>query len=385
MSKIGILIDALHFGGVEKIAIRQVDALNKIGQEAELVILKRTDITDHPFSTSFQNVPLVFLDDRLPRLLKLNFKFPFFSFFSLYHLSYPLLLPWVIKKEEYRVIISHGTYTTFTAFTLKLIKKIPFFVLIWDPMEYILKKAYPRGVIRQLNFILLPLARLLDRLIISRAALIIVGGKSHIPYLKSLGAKKIKIIYPGVDAAPIFPSRRKNYILAVTSWNSGKRPEYNLEILEKLPQVSMTMAGNWHPRALQAQFKKLIKNKNLEERVKVTGPIEEKELKQFYSEARVFLQTNDDRGFGMPALEAAAHGCPFVIPMGQGVGELFKDGEDGFFTRERDTKTIISKIQLLLKDPREAERMGESGWQKVVNNYTWQKHAQKLATYLSRY
>ena len=39
--KIGVLIDRLNFGGVEKIAIEEVAALRKINEDAHLLILRR--------------------------------------------------------------------------------------------------------------------------------------------------------------------------------------------------------------------------------------------------------------------------------------------------------------------------------------------------------
>src|SRR3989344_2904303 len=92
----GIMLDALHAGGVEKIALNQTRALRKINPNTTLVVLRRTKLTDYPFQPLLDEIPVVFLDDRLPAFLKLSFKIPFFSFFSWYHFSYPLLLPWVV-------------------------------------------------------------------------------------------------------------------------------------------------------------------------------------------------------------------------------------------------------------------------------------------------
>lgn len=380
--KIGVLIDALHSGGVEKIAIRQVEALNKIGQEASLLVLKRTNVENYPYLDTLKTIHVVYLDDRLPRLFKLTFKFPFFSFFSLYHLTYSLFIPWVIKSSDASVFISHGTYTTFSAININKIKKLPYFVVIWDPISYIIKKVYTKGLVSNLKFILNPLATILDKLIVRNSAGVIVGGKPHIPYLKSLGAKKIFISYPGVDPAPTLNENRENTILAVTSWNSGKQPEYNLKILEKIPEAKMIFAGSWHPGALQAKFSEAVKKYNLEKRVEITGPLSEVDLNMFYGRCRVLLQTNDDRGFGMPALEAASQGCPFVIPQGQGVGELFTDGEDGFFTKERDTDAIVEKLNIVLKNHDLANKMGENGWKKVIEKYSWKKHAELLVGFI---
>ena len=122
--KIAILIDRLNVGGVEKIAIEEVKALIEEGEDAYLVILRRKGVINHAFKDLREGVPTIYLDDRLPLFLKFSFRFPVFHFFSFFHLSYPFLIPLVIKKKEFDYIIVHGTYTAFTAVALKKIKKI---------------------------------------------------------------------------------------------------------------------------------------------------------------------------------------------------------------------------------------------------------------------
>jgi glycosyltransferase involved in cell wall biosynthesis len=149
-------------------------------------------------------------------------------------------------------------------------------------------------------------------------------------------------------------------------------------MLRDLPDAKLIIAGSWYPESLLNRFKAKVVAANLEKRVEVTGPLPEQKLRELFTKAAVFLQISDDRGFGMAALEAASCGCPFIIPQHQGVGELFTDGVEGFITKEKDTKQILAKINLFLKDPDFAKQMGERAWKKVFENYTWEKHAQNL-------
>lgn len=376
--KIGILVDELHSGGVEKIALHQVDALSKQQAEVSLVVLRRIPLDNHPFGHLIKTIPIIYLDDRLPSWLKFSFKLPFFSFFSLFHLTYPLLIPFVVKKGEFDILVSHGTYTTFTASSLKIFKEINFVLMLWDPIYYILKKAYVQGPIYSLRFILLPLAKLIDKILTYQADAVLVAGGAHRDYLRTLGVNKIKVLYPGVEPIRQIGREKKNYILTVTSWNKGKQPLYNLDIIEAVPEAKLVLAGSWHPAKLESQVREEISKRGLQDRVEVTGSVSEERLRTLYSEARVFLQTNDDRGFGMAALEAAACGCVFLIPSGQGVGELFSEGAEGFFTKERDTQEIISKLKNLYQNNQLSQAMGERGWKKVVAHYSWEKHGQRL-------
>jgi glycosyltransferase involved in cell wall biosynthesis len=145
-----------------------------------------------------------------------------------------------------------------------------------------------------------------------------------------------------------------------------------------MPTIKIKMAGKWIDQNYKLRFEKLIKDEKCDSNIEVLGGVSEQELSMLYGNARLLLQTNDDRGFGMPALEAAAQGTTFIIPEGQGVCELFEDGVDGFYTKERDTATIISHLSRLLEDDSLAAQMGKSAWKKVGSNYSWNFHASAL-------
>lgn len=87
---------------------------------------------------------------------------------------------------------------------------------------------------------------------------------------------------------------------------------------------------------------------------------------------------SDDRGFGMPALEAAGNGTTFIIPKGQGVCALFEDGKEGFYTAEKDTMAIIGHLKYLFESPEISVKMGNAALEKVRKNYSWKKHAEIL-------
>ena len=66
--KIGVLIDRLNVGGVEKIAIEEVRALIEAGHDAYLVVLRRKAVVENAFPDLLKDVPVIYLDDRLPSI-----------------------------------------------------------------------------------------------------------------------------------------------------------------------------------------------------------------------------------------------------------------------------------------------------------------------------
>lgn len=383
--KIGILIDRLNVGGVEKIAIEQVRSLIAAGHDAELVVMRKKSLVSNVFPDLLENIPITFLDSRLPSIFRASFRFPFFHFFASFHLSYPLFLPFVVKDKEYDYIITHGTYTAITAIALKKRRHIPFSVFIWDPVSYLLDRVYidkiPAILFRIIKAIALPF----DKYIINQTDSVLVGGRAHNDFIKALNPKKpIDVIYPSVHPAKKL-ERKDGSVLIVTAWKRGKNPEYLIQLIKSLPTLHIKMVGKWIEDDYKAEFEQFVLENQVADNIAILGAVSEEELSSLYAKASVLLQTNDDRGFGLPAIEAAAHGTTFIIPKGQGVCDLFVDGEDGYYTSEGDTSVIVSLLSSLLSNQKLASSMGKKAWNKVKQNYSWEQHAAELINIASRY
>jgi glycosyltransferase involved in cell wall biosynthesis len=163
-----------------------------------------------------------------------------------------------------------------------------------------------------------------------------------------------------------------------SAWKRGKAPEYLLSIADATKDLHIKMAGKWIDPQYREEFKSLLAASGHQKQIEVLGEVSEEQMAELYAKALFVLQTNDDRGFGLPALEAAGRGTAFIIPEGQGVCALFTDGVEGFYTREKDTAKIVAYIQELTQNPGKAAEMGKRGLSKVKTNYTWQNHAAQL-------
>lgn len=379
--KIGVLIDRVIPGGAEKIAIKQVQTFRELGYDARLLVINKVDkkgMEGKPFLDILGEIPIDYLSDRIPKILRFDFKIPFFSFFSFFHFSYPFLIPFGVKRKEFDIIISHGTYTCFTAMALAKRRDIPYAAYIWDPVTYILRKGYPKGPIKFLGFILSPIALFLDKQILKNASFLLVGGRAHNEYFQKISHKEIHVIPPSYNPIPNLLSKRGDYFLAVTAWKPGKDPEFFFKLMKYFSKFKLRLAGSWLSKEYKEEYEKGVIACGLAKQIEVLGAVSEKKLVELYSKARVLVQINDDRGFGMPALEAAACGCPFVIPKGQGVCELFEDKVDGFFIKERDWDQIVETLSLLISNERISWKMGSHAWKVVCEKYSWRKHIERL-------
>lgn len=384
--KIGIMIDELLMGGVQKTAIEEASHLRRLGYHVTLIVLRKDEKKRFPFQNMI-SLPTIYLSDYLSSFLKFSFRFPGFSFFSLFHLVFPFFVPLFIKRENFSIIISHGSYTCFTALMLKKIGGIPYIAFIHDPITYILQKVYSETLLKHLFPILISLGCKIDKLVTNSSDVVILPSKYHLNLMRKLTDNLIKIVYPGVEVSEKIPRKRGNHFIAVARWERGKNPFFLLDILRKLRDKNISakllMIGSWKPPTLHKKFLEKAKEGNLQNQVKLYGPVGRQQLSESYAGAMALIHPITE-AFGMIGLEAAAYGCPFMIPKGSGVTELFEHGVHGFFPKEGNADEFADYICKLFSDEKFTWKMGYKTW-RVAKNYSWKRHAEKLGEIIEAY
>jgi glycosyltransferase involved in cell wall biosynthesis len=376
------LVDRVLMGGVEKIAIEEVDAFRRQGIDAQLLVLSRNYTMPEGFSDLLRNVPIVHLSDRLPRLLRFDFKMPLFHFFSFFHISSPFLLPFVVKEREYDFIISHNSYTSFTALTLSKFKKIPYGMYVHDPISYILRHGYKDAWRRFIFLMGLPLAVWFDKLLLNNAEAVFVQGQDHFELLHRLmkNPEKQHYITPGHDIVEPKNKKRGDFFLAASAWKEGKNIEGLISLLQHCKQAKLIIAGKWIHADYKLKVETFIDRNNLGGRVTILGEVTEAKLNELYATARAAIIYSNEKGFGMTSLEAAANGTTFIIPDSCGAARCFSSGIDGFLYRFGDDRQLVSYMQRLEEDFELAEIMGQHAKLRVEKNYSWKKHTNILTS-----
>ena len=196
--KIAVLVGQLtHLGGVGIAAVNEVRELRKMGYDAELVVLFRKKEFDSQKIFKANDIPLIFFSDDLPRFLRINFKFPFFAFFSFFHLSAVVYAPFLVKKRGYQTIICHETYNCLAAIAAKKYTGAKLISFIWDPASYIVPRVYGQGRLKFLMPVLKQLASSLDKFILKNSEVVLLCSSLHQKALASLNQKtKLIKVFP---------------------------------------------------------------------------------------------------------------------------------------------------------------------------------------------
>lgn len=390
--RIGFLADELAPGSAPVIIGHTIRGLRKLGYDAQCLLIVRKPYPEM-YPEIFRHylrgdVPIQYIMDRLPKLFtRCNFKFPGFSFFSFHHISSGLFSPFIFRPKEYDMLIANCQYTSFVARPLSIFKKIPYLQLIWDPAPYTFKKIYLKRKMKFFAPLLYPLTLLLDKFAYAGSKAIITSGKLHHKYLRTITNKNLEILYPGCNPLEKLPdfSTREKMILTYDRWDIGNIPNLFLDILKGLdnPKIKLVIGGFWHPPSLRDSFLKEVKRNNLASQIELLGPLSEDMIRNLCAKAMVHIHHNEE-AFGMQSLEAAACGCPIIIPAGSGVTELFQHGVHGYFPEKGDLNAIIRSARLIFEDPKKTEEMGRNAWEAAKRN-TWDNYIEALDNIIRRY
>jgi phosphatidylinositol alpha-1,6-mannosyltransferase len=119
------------------------------------------------------------------------------------------------------------------------------------------------------------------------------------------------------------------------------------------------------------------------ERVHLLGHVSYEDLPRWYCASELFAMPNrdiggDTEGFGLVYLEAAAAGRPALAGTAGGTASAVVDEVTGLRVDGEQVDAIARALVRLLRNPMEAEQMGRSGRERVLENYTHQRRVDQL-------
>ena len=370
--KIGIFVDELFTGGFQKVALEEAIEFKKNGDDVYFYVLKRSKNSEYEQILNKNKIKVIFLSDRVPKYLNLNFKFPLFAFFSLFHISYPFILPNYFK-EDLDLIIAHGTYTCFSAIRIAKKKKIKLVNFVHDPVQFILEQKYNNSLIKKVIFkILSKLGWIADRYIINNSDSIIAFTEM-IEFLKERHRSKENYheISNGVELGNK-SRKKKNYIIAFTKWDQGKNVGFLIEIWKKLgKKVPLKIIGKWAKESEMKEFIRKIEHNSLKNYISVIGPLDTGETRLYLREA-LFLVHPCREPFGMTIFEAAAEGTVSIMTNNSGVARFF-DTNNAIKVIENNLQSYLNSINYLINNKIKAVELGKNAY-KVAEKNSWKNH-----------
>lgn len=126
----------------------------------------------------------------------------------------------------------------------------------------------------------------------------------------------------------------------------------------------------------------LVNNLGLKGHVKFIGQQSHKRVMEYMSICEIFTMPSWQETFGLVYVEAMAHGKPIIGCQGQGLDGIVTHGKTGLLAKPKDVDSLVKAMDYLLNNPNEARAMGKRAHKLVLENYTWEKNAEKtIETY----
>ncbi len=162
------------------------------------------------------------------------------------------------------------------------------------------------------------------RLAAERSDLIIAVSRftaSQVEDLLKVPAARIRVIPHGVRIPAAWTAPREDLVLFVGAIQKRKNIARLVAAFERLPaNWRLVLAGSSEGYGAAEELQSIASN-----RVEVRGYVSPAELEELYCRARIFAFPSLDEGFGMPILDAMAHGIPVVTSNRSAMPEVAGD------------------------------------------------------------
>lgn len=298
---------------------------------------------------------------------------------------------WVLLHKRFSLIIGGSGLASPATSTLQMLFSTPSCVFVHGLDLVVDHSLYQRLV--------LPMIR--------RARKVIANSRSTAQIAQDAGIRgeRISVLNPGTNLPS---SQPKSGFTLRKQENLGPGPlilyvgriierkgllpflEHSMpQIVLQLPDAQLLVLGDDasdaanKTRPLLGDVRRAVEEQNLAEHVRFMGRADDQLLDRAYTEADVLIfplvQTKGDvEGFGMVAIEAAAHGTPTVAFDLGGVADAVADGTSGILVEPADYRKFTTATLDLIRMSSEYD----AGCRAHAGQFSWSNYGQKLSAIL---
>ncbi len=159
-----------------------------------------------------------------------------------------------------------------------------------------------------------------------------------------------------------------------------------VEVAEHLPNARFQLVGDATAES-RADLLRHIRERGVEDRVQVLGPVANREVVEMLSESDVFLFPSEFEFEGFPnsIAEAMAVGLPVVASSVGAIPEMIDVPHGGFLVDSDDVMEYVEALTRLRDDPDLRRRAGRYNRQKARREYDYEVVIRQLCELYSRF
>lgn len=161
--------------------------------------------------------------------------------------------------------------------------------------------------------------------------------------------------------------------------NIGRLVEAFELLAPSYPDLQLVLVGR-----MEHYFNKLAKRvakSEFADRIVLPGFVSDEELKWLYQNAKAYVLPSLSEGFGLPGLEAMAHGCPLVSSNATCLPEIY--GDAALFFNPLNVDDMAMKIERVLTDKSFVKDLVDREKQQL-KKYSWERMAKETLEIYSR-
>jgi glycosyltransferase involved in cell wall biosynthesis len=193
---------------------------------------------------------------------------------------------------------------------------------------------------------------------------------SQVHALLGVEKSRIRVVPHGAHISRHKPRVEEKMILTVGAIQLRKNTARLVEAFEALP-------GDWHlvlagaPLGYDAdRILQRIEASTAKKRIRIAGYVSSSELEDLYSRASIFAFPSLDEGFGIPVLEAMAHGLPVVTSNRSALPEVA--GSAALLVDPTDVSAIAAALADLTAHPERRAQLSKAGLARA-EGFPWRR------------
>jgi len=167
-------------------------------------------------------------------------------------------------------------------------------------------------------------------------------------------------------------------ILCVARLIPSKGIDILLRSIEQLvldgTALHVLVAGDGPSRAA---LRALASSLSLRNHVTFLGQLSHETVLEYMAACDVFVLPSWRETFGLVYLEAMAAGKPVIGVRGQGVDGIVEDGKTGYLVSPHSASEVTEVVRSILANPDGAREIGLRARELVLDQYTWEKCAER--------
>jgi mannosyltransferase len=152
-------------------------------------------------------------------------------------------------------------------------------------------------------------------------------------------------------------------------------------LLPRYPDFSAVLVGAVTPEQMPfaSELRKQIAAAGLESRIVITGELEIAQVQRWYQRLTIYAFTSRNEGFGLTLIEAMAAGAALVAARAGAATLVVEEGVTGVLVPPGDVDALVAALEPLMQDPAAAIAMGARGRGRVVEKFSLEAEADKIA------